>query len=36
MQVSAAATVFGADPFWVAIAIFALAYLLIVADRINR
>jgi Na+/H+ antiporter NhaD/arsenite permease-like protein len=30
------ATVFGADPFWVAIAIFALAYLLIVADRINR
>ena len=36
MQVSAAAPVFGADPFWVAIAIFALAYLLIIADRINR
>ena len=32
----AAATMFGADPFWVAIAIFALAYLLIIADRINR
>jgi Na+/H+ antiporter NhaD/arsenite permease-like protein len=27
---------FGIDPFWVAIAVFALSYLLIVADRINR
>src|SRR5258707_2211333 len=36
-QVSASTTaMFGADPFWVAIAIFALSYLLVVADRINR
>ena len=27
---------FGTDPFWVAIAVFALTYLLIIADRINR
>jgi Na+/H+ antiporter NhaD/arsenite permease-like protein len=27
---------FGVDPFWVAIAVFALAYLLIIAERINR
>jgi Na+/H+ antiporter NhaD/arsenite permease-like protein len=32
----AAAGLLGTDPFWVAIAIFALAYLLVVADRINR
>src|SRR5436189_6242350 len=36
-QVSgAAAVLFGADPFWVAVAIFALTYLLIVTERINR
>src|SRR6266853_1203123 len=36
-QVSAAApAMFGADPFWVAITIFALTYLLVIADRINR
>ena len=28
--------VFGADPFWVAIAVFAVTYLLIITDRINR
>src|SRR6266850_6439836 len=27
---------FGTDPFWVAIAVFALTYLLVIADRINR
>ena len=27
---------FGADPFWVAIAVFALTYLLVITDRINR
>jgi Na+/H+ antiporter NhaD/arsenite permease-like protein len=27
---------FGIDPFWVAIAVFALTYLLIIAERINR
>src|SRR3981189_1675869 len=27
---------FGIDPFWVAIAVFALSYLLVVAARINR
>ena len=27
---------FGADPFWVSIAVFALSYLLVIADRINR
>jgi Na+/H+ antiporter NhaD/arsenite permease-like protein len=32
----AAPAIFGADPFWVAIAIFALAYLFVIADRINR
>lgn len=32
----AAPAMFGADPFWVAIAIFVLAYLFVVADRINR
>ena len=36
-QVSATApAMFGADPFWVAITIFALTYLLIITDRINR
>src|SRR6266513_4765771 len=36
-QVSAnAPAMFGADPFWVAIIIFALTYLLVIADRINR
>ena len=36
-QVSGAASiVFGADPFWVAVTIFALTYLLIIAERINR
>jgi Na+/H+ antiporter NhaD/arsenite permease-like protein len=36
-HVSAAAPViFGADPFWVAIGVFALTYLLVIADRINR
>jgi hypothetical protein len=32
----AAAAPFGADPFWVSVAIFALAYLLIITERINR
>src|SRR6266478_5003990 len=27
---------FGVDPFWVAITVFALTYLLVIADRINR
>jgi Na+/H+ antiporter NhaD/arsenite permease-like protein len=27
---------FGTDPFWVAVAVFALTYLLIIAERINR
>src|SRR6266446_6487911 len=36
-QVSASTpAMFGADPFWVAITIFALTYLLIIAERINR
>src|SRR5437667_8684281 len=36
-QVSTSApALFGADPFWVAIIVFALAYLLVIADRINR
>ncbi|HEV8680211.1 MAG TPA: ArsB/NhaD family transporter [Stellaceae bacterium] len=36
-QVSPAAPViFGADPFWVAIAVFSLTYLLVITDRINR
>jgi Na+/H+ antiporter NhaD/arsenite permease-like protein len=36
-QVSTAApAIFGADPFWVAIAVFGLTYLLVVTDRINR
>jgi len=36
-HVSAAAPViFGADPFWVAIGVFALPYLFVIADRINR
>src|SRR5882672_12185598 len=36
-QVSASApALFGADPFWVAITVFALTYLMVVADRINR
>ena len=29
-------TIFGADPFWVAISIFALTYPFVIADRINR
>jgi Na+/H+ antiporter NhaD/arsenite permease-like protein len=28
--------IFGADPFWVAIAVFALTYLLVITDRITR
>ncbi len=36
-QVSAAApAMFMADPLWVAITVFALTYLLVIADRINR
>ena len=36
-EVSARATaLFGADPFWVAITVFGLTYLLVIADRINR
>ena len=36
-HVSAAAPViFGADPFWVAIGVFALTYQFVIADRINR
>src|SRR5437016_2140586 len=36
-QVSTSApAMFGADPFWVAIAVFALTYLMVIADRINR
>jgi len=35
-QMSAPASLLGADPFWVAIVIFALTYVLIVTDRINR
>src|SRR5437016_7709820 len=31
-----APAMFGADPFWVAIIVFALTYLLVIADRINR
>src|SRR5437870_13085223 len=31
-----AALLFGFNPFWVALAIFILAYLLIIAERINR
>jgi Na+/H+ antiporter NhaD/arsenite permease-like protein len=36
MHEGTGAAIFGTDPFWVAIAIFALAYLLVIADRINR
>ena len=35
-QMTAPASLLGADPFWVAIVIFALTYVLIVTDRINR
>jgi len=36
-QVSATTpAMFGADPFWVAITVFALTYVLVIADRINR
>ena len=36
-QVSAStSSILGADPFWVAIGIFTLTYLLVIADRINR
>src|SRR5437016_4426110 len=36
-QVSTSApAMFGADPFWVATAVFALTYLMVIADRINR
>jgi Na+/H+ antiporter NhaD/arsenite permease-like protein len=35
-QLSAPALPFGADPFWVAIVVFALTYVLVVTDRINR
>ena len=33
---TAAPAIFGADPFWVAVAVFALTYLLVIADRIDR
>src|SRR5882724_945717 len=33
---TAAPVMFGADPFWIAIGVFALTYLLVIADRINR
>jgi Na+/H+ antiporter NhaD/arsenite permease-like protein len=33
---AAAPVIFGADPFWVAIGVFGLTYLLVIADRINR
>jgi Na+/H+ antiporter NhaD/arsenite permease-like protein len=36
MHEGSGTAIFGTDPFWVAIAIFALAYLLVIADRINR
>lgn len=32
----AASVIFGADPFWVAMTVFGLTYLLVIADRINR
>jgi len=35
-EVSAPASLFGADSFWVAIVIFALTYALVITDRINR
>src|SRR5947199_9688776 len=36
-QVSATApALFGVDPFWIAITVFALTYLLVIVDRINR
>ena len=35
-EISAPASLFGADPFWVAIVIFALTYALVITDRINR
>jgi len=36
-QVSATApAIFGSDPFWVAAIVFALTYVLVIADRINR
>jgi len=35
-QMSAPASLLGADPFWVAIVIFTLTYVLIVTDRVNR
>jgi Na+/H+ antiporter NhaD/arsenite permease-like protein len=35
-EISAPASLFGADPFWVAIVIFALTYVLVITDRINR
>lgn len=35
-QISAPALLLGADPFWVAIVIFTLTYVLVVTDRINR
>src|ERR1051325_5588274 len=33
---SAATTLFGGDPFWVAVGVFTLTYVLVIADRINR
>jgi len=35
-QMSAPASLLGTDPFWVAILIFVLTYVLVVTDRINR
>jgi Na+/H+ antiporter NhaD/arsenite permease-like protein len=36
-EVSATApAMFGADPFWIAITVFVLTYVLVIADRINR
>src|ERR1700720_3382412 len=31
-----APAMFGGDPFWIAITVFALTYALVIADRINR
>ena len=35
-QIAAAPGPFGADPAWVAVILFVLTYVLIIADRINR
>ncbi len=36
MPTITAPAMFGADPFWVALAVFALTYVLVITDRINR